>query len=174
MSRRLLIAAVTSVVGAALIAPAAASAQPTPTPTGGATSPAMTTPPAAPPATDSPTVCKNVGSTLKAGWPAVEASLQQAKTDVAHRQLGAAQTSVKQAGQQLQALGAQVTQDGSQATNANLKNTVTSLGQHLSSLGASTNSVTGLKSFNPGTLAPLSKQLASECKGQLSGVPLPG
>jgi hypothetical protein len=182
MSRRLLIATVAPLLGAALIAPAAASAQPTPTPTGsptmttspGSGSPGMTTPPAAPPATDTPTVCKNVASTFKGGWPPIEATLQQAKTQALKHQLSAAQSSVKQAGQQLQALGAQVKQDGSQATDANLKNTLTSMGDQLTSLGASTNSVTSLKSFNPGKLTPLSKQLATQCKGQLSGVPLPG
>jgi hypothetical protein len=170
--RRILVAAFAPVLGAALIAPSVASAQSTPTPTPGGS--AMTTPPAAPPATDSPTVCKNVGSTLKGSWPAFQATLQQAKTDLAHRNLSGAQAALKQAGQQLQALGSQVTQDGSQAADANLKNTITMMGSQLTSLGGSLTSVTALKSFNPGKLAPTSKQLSSVCKGQLSGVPLPG
>jgi len=44
----------------------------------------------------------------------------------------------------------------------------------LTSLGGSLDSLTSLKSFNPAKLAPLSKQLASTCKGDLAGVPLPG
>jgi hypothetical protein len=128
----------------------------------------------APPATDTPSVCKNVGATLKGGWPAFQATLQQAKTDLAHRNLSGAQSSLKQAGQQLQALGAEVAQDGSQAGDASLQSTITSLGNELKTLGGSLTSVTALKSFNPGQLAPLSKQLAASCKGQLSGVPLPG
>jgi hypothetical protein len=134
----------------------------------------LTTPPAAPPATDSPTVCKNIGSTFKGGWPPIEATLQQAKTQVGQGNLTGAQASVQQAGQQLRALGAQVKQDGSQAQDANVKNTINTMAQKLDTLGASVNSLNGLKSFNPGTLAPTSKQLASACKGALNGVPLPG
>jgi len=179
MTRRLLIAAVAPIVGAALIAPAAASANSTTPAPGGstptpATSAPVTTPPAAPPATDTGTVCKNLGTTLKGGWPAVQATLQQAKTQVGQRDLGAAQASVKQAGQQLQALGGQVKQDGSQATDATLKNTTNELGDQLTNLGGSLNSLTKLNGFNPGRLAPLSKQLSTTCKGELSGVPLPG
>jgi len=179
MTRRLLIAAVAPIMSAALIAPAAASANSTTPAPGGstptpATSAPVTTPPAAPPATDTGTVCKNLGTTLKGGWPAVQATLQQAKTQVGQRDLGAAQASVKQAAQQLQALGGQVKQDGSQATDATLKHTTTELGDQLTNLGGSLNSLTKLNGFNPGRLAPLSKQLSTTCKGELSGVPLPG
>ena len=188
MSRRLLIAAVAPIMGVALIAPAAASADPgpgsdgraTPAPgdspmtTPAPTSAPVTTPPPAPPATDTATVCKNLGTTLKSGWPAFQSTLQQAKTQLGQRNLGGAQSSVKQAGQQLQALGGQVKQDGSQATDATLKNTTTQLGDQLNSLGGSLNSLTKLNGFNPGTLAPLSKQLSTTCKGELAGVPLPG
>jgi hypothetical protein len=176
MTRRLLIAVVAPIMGAALIAPAAASADPTtPAPGGSTPTPApVTTPPAAPPATDTGTVCKNLGTTLKGGWPAFQATLQQAKTQVGQRDLGAAQASVKQAGQQLQALGGQVKQDGSQATDATLKNTTAEMGDQLTNLGGSLNSLTKLNGFNPGRLAPLSKQLSTTCKGELSGVPLPG
>jgi hypothetical protein len=173
MSRRLLIVAA-STLGAVLIAPAAALADPTtpapsPSPTG-----AMTTSPPPPPATDTATVCKNLGTTFKGGWPAFEATLQQAKNQLKQRDLGAAQSSVKQAGQQLQAMGAQVKQDGSQATDATLKNTTSSMGDQLNSLGASLNSLTKANGFNPGQLTPLSKQLSTTCKGELAGVPLPG
>jgi hypothetical protein len=173
MSRRLLLVAA-PILAAALIAPGTALADqttpaPTPSPTG-----AVTTSPPPPPATDTATVCKNLGTTFKGGWPAFQATLQQAKTQLGQRDLGAAQSSAKQAGQQLQALGAQVKQDGSQATDANLKNTTTSMGDQLNSLGASLNSLTKVSGFNPGQLAPLSKQLSSTCKGELAGVPLPG
>jgi small-conductance mechanosensitive channel len=134
----------------------------------------MTTPPAPPPATDTPTVCKNVGTTLKGGWPPFQATLEQAKTQLSQRNLNGTEASLKQGGQQLNALGAQVKQDGSQASDANLKNTVTTLGTQLTSLGGSLNSLSSLKSFNPGQLAPTSKQLSSICKGNLAGVPLPG
>jgi hypothetical protein len=178
MSRRLLIAVVAPVLGAALIAPAAASAQPTPTPTGPespgmTTSPQMTTPPAPPPATDTTSVCKNVQTTLNAGWPAFEASLSQARNQLSQRDLNGTQASLKQAGQQLQAMGAQVKHDGSQASDANLKSTVTALGAEMASLGTSLNSLSSLKSFDPHKLTPLSKQLASTCKGQHSGAPQP-
>jgi hypothetical protein len=176
MSRRLLIAAVAPVLGVGLIAPTAAFAErttPTPSPSPNGSAP-VTTPPAAPPAKDTTTVCKNLGSTLKGGWPAVQSTLEQAKTQLGQRDLGAAQSSVKQAGQQLQALGAQVKQDGSQADDANLKNTTASMGDQLNGLGGSLSSLTKLNGFNPGKLAPLSKQLSSTCKGELAGVPLPG
>src|SRR5262245_1642955 len=106
MSRRLLIATIAPLLGAALIAPAAASADPgTPTPNGTATgtpngsaTAAITTPPAAPPATDSPTVCKNLAATLKGGWPAFQTTLQQAKTKLGQRDLNGTQASLKQGG----------------------------------------------------------------------------
>jgi hypothetical protein len=178
MSRRLLIAVVAPVLGAALIAPAAASAQPTPTPTGPespgmTTSPGMMTPPAPPPATDTTSVCKNVRATLNAGWPAFQASLNQAKNQLSQRNLNGTEASLKQAGQQLQAMGAQVKQQGSQANDAKLKSTVTALGTEMTSLGASLNSLNSLKSFNPSRLTPLSHQLASTCKGEHSGAPHP-
>jgi hypothetical protein len=176
MSRRLLLLAV-PVLGAALIAPAAAYADPTtPAPGGTATTAPVTTSPPPSPATDTATVCKNVGTTLKGGWPPFQATLQQAKDDVSHRNLGAAQNTVKQAGQQLQALGTQIMQDGSQASDSTLKNTTASLGDELNTLGGKLGSggLAGLKSFNPGKVAPLSKQLSSTCKGELAGVPLPG
>jgi len=174
MSRRLLIAAVAPILGAGLVVPAAAFADPTtPAPSPGGSAP-VTTPPAAPPATDTATVCKNLGTTFKGGWPPIQATLQQAKNQVGQRDFGAAQASVKQAGQQLQGLGARVKQDGSQAGDATLKNTTASMGDQLNSLGGSLSSLTKLNGFDPGKLAPLSKQLSSTCKGELAGVPLPG
>jgi hypothetical protein len=134
----------------------------------------VTTSPPPSPAHDTATVCKNIATTLKSGWPAFEATLQQAKTQVAQGNLGAAQNTATQAGQQLRALGAQVKLDGSQANDTTLKNTTTTMGDQLNSLGGSLSSVTAFKSFNAGNVGPTSKQLASTCKGELSGVPLPG
>jgi hypothetical protein len=137
------------------------------------TSPGMTTPSAPPPATDTAGVCKNVQTTLNAGWPAFQASMNEAKNQLSQRNLNGTQASLRQAGQQLQAMGAQVKHDGSQATDASLKSTVTALGAEMASLGTSLNSLNSLKSFDPHKLTPLSKQLAATCKGQHSGAPQP-